>query len=988
MLRTSIRSVRVLGHRPAAAVIGRQWQAAAARRRHFADDKKPDPTKPAVLPASETITAEKSAAPELAAAEATIPKTEVPLTPPTPATEAVAPPPQTPAAAAPKKKGFFRRLRNLVLTLAVLGAIGFGGGVWYSRVNDSFHDFFTEYVPFGEQAVLYFEEMDFRKRFPNISNKIKSRDTGSQVAVPAQSGASWRVADNGEPAGRQSSAVDKAQAAKVAAVKEKPKPVEKKKRAPEPKPAPVEAKVVAPKQEENDFKPPEVNEPSRFPPIPPIDAIKIEDATEPVVQDLVRMLNDIITVINADKAHGRYSPTITKAKNELSKVGSKIKAIKSSVEEKAAAEVQAKVADFDKAANDLIARVEGAMVAQEGAWRKEFEDEMKKVKESYDARAKLLLEREKQLNEERLNNQLLEQALALKKEFVTEVEKHVESEREGRLGKLEKLSDAVADLEKLTTGWNEVVDTNLRTQQLHVAVDAVRATLENATSPRPFTRELVALKEIAADDPVVNAAIASINPSAYQRGLANAAQLIDRFRIVASEVRKASLLPDEAGVASHASSYLLSKVMFKKQGLADGNDVESILTRTQTLLEEGNLDAAAREMNGLQGWAKTLSRDWLGEVRKTLEVQQALDVIATEARLQSLKDAVDALNTLQTPFAVIEARRKAGVRPDEASVREMRAYLARIGYTTADLDKLNVIHVAGTKGKGSTCAFTDSILASHRALSPSSVPRKVGLLISPHLIAVRERIRINGAPISEALFAKYFFEVWDRLGSSTADAEGVALGTRPIYSRYLTLVSFHAFIEEGVDCAILETGIGGEYDATNLVGRPVATGITTLGIDHVFALGDTVGKIAWHKAGIMKTGSRAFTVEQQGRTEAIDFLDGLYEAVKRDGRGFDGVVFCTNVTYKETGYKRDFVNHQYDNKAIEAMTVQKQFAERWRELDPQADVRVIPTIEEALDYVRGLAESNGEGESMQAFVTGSLHLVGGALQILEGADAL
>ncbi|KAI8305356.1 MICOS complex subunit MIC60 [Colletotrichum sp. SAR11_59] len=998
MLRTSIRSVRVLGHRPAAAVIGRQWQAAAARRRHFADDKKPDPTKPAVLPASETITAEKSAAPELAAAEATIPKTEVPLTPPTPATEAVAPPPQTPAAAAPKKKGFFRRLRNLVLTLAVLGAIGFGGGVWYSRVNDSFHDFFTEYVPFGEQAVLYFEEMDFRKRFPNISNKIKSRDTGSQVAVPAQSGASWRVADNGEPAGRQSSAVDKAQAAKVAAVKEKPKPVEKKKKAPEPKPAPVEAKVVAPKQEENDFKPPEVNEPSRFPPIPPIDAIKIEDATEPVVQDLVRMLNDIITVINADKAHGRYSPTITKAKNELSKVGSKIKAIKSSVEEKAAAEVQAKVADFDKAANDLIARVEGAMVAQEGAWRKEFEDEMKKVKESYDARAKLLLEREKQLNEERLNNQLLEQALALKKEFVTEVEKHVESEREGRLGKLEKLSDAVADLERLTTGWNEVVDTNLRTQQLHVAVDAVRATLENATSPRPFTRELVALKEIAADDPVVNAAIASINPSAYQRGLANAAQLIDRFRIVASEVRKASLLPDEAGVASHASSYLLSKVMFKKQGLADGNDVESILTRTQTLLEEGNLDAAAREMNGLQGWAKTLSRDWLGEVRKTLEVQQALDVIATEARLQSLKteltgdikDAVDALNTLQTPFAVIEARRKAGVRPDEASVKEMRAYLARIGYTTADLDKLNVIHVAGTKGKGSTCAFTDSILASHRALSPSSVPRKVGLLISPHLIAVRERIRINGAPISEALFAKYFFEVWDRLGSSTADAEGVALGTRPIYSRYLTLVSFHAFIEEGVDCAILETGIGGEYDATNLVGRPVATGITTLGIDHVFALGDTVGKIAWHKAGIMKTGSRAFTVEQVA--EAQDVLEeraaekGVnLEVVKVDERMKDVRIRPDKEFQRRNA---NFVNHQYDNKAIEAMTVQKQFAERWRELDPQADVRVIPTIEEALDYVRGLAESNGEGESVQAFVTGSLHLVGGALQILEGADAL
>ncbi|KAF6818750.1 mitofilin [Colletotrichum sojae] len=645
MLRTSIRSVRVLGRRPAAAIVGRQWQAAAVPRRHFADEKKPDPSKPAALPTSETITSEKSAVPEVTIAEPTIPKEDVPLAPPTPEIKAAVPPPQTPAAAAPKKKGFFRRLRNLVMTLAILGAVGFGGGVWYSRINDNFHDFFIEYVPFGEQAVLYFEEMDFRKRFPNISNKVKSRDTGSQVIIPAQSGASWRVADNGEPAGRQSSAVDKA-AAKVAAVKEEKKPVEKKapeppkpkpKPAPKPAPAPVvEAKSVAAK-EESDFKPPEVNEPSRFPPIAPIDALKIEDATEPVVQDLVRMLNDIITVINADKAHGRYSPTITKAKNELSKVGSKIKSIKATVEEKAAAEVQAKVADFDKAANDLIARVEGAMVNQEAQWRKEFEEEMQKVKESYDARVKLLLEREKQLNEERLNNQLLEQALALKKEFVAEVQNHVESERQGRLGKLDKLFEAVADLEKLTTGWTEVIDSNLRTQQLHVAVDAVRASLENAQHPRPFTRELVALKEIAADDPVVNAAIASINPTAYQRGLSNAAQLIDRFRIVATEVRKASLLPEEAGVASHASSYLLSKVMFKKQGLVGGDDVESILTRTQTLLEEGNLDGAAREMNGLQGWAKTLSRDWLGEVRKVLEVQQALDVIATEARLQSLK---------------------------------------------------------------------------------------------------------------------------------------------------------------------------------------------------------------------------------------------------------------------------------------------------------------------------------------------------------------
>ena len=82
----------------------------------------------------------------------------------------------------------------------------------------------------------------------------------------------------------------------------------------------------------------------------------------------------------------------------------------------------------------------------------------------------------------------------------------------------------------------------------------------------------------------------------------------------------------------------------------------------------------------------------------------------------------------------------------------------------SDLDKLNIVHVAGTKGKGSTCAFVDSILSQYQ--HTRGTPRKTGLFTSPHLIAVRERIRINSAPISEDLFAKYFFEVWDRLESA------------------------------------------------------------------------------------------------------------------------------------------------------------------------------------------------------------------------------
>ena len=83
------------------------------------------------------------------------------------------------------------------------------------------------------------------------------------------------------------------------------------------------------------------------------------------------------------------------------------------------------------------------------------------------------------------------------------------------------------------------------------------------------------------------------------------------------------------------------------------------------------------------------------------------------------------------------------------------------------------------------------------------------------------------------------------------------------------------------------------------------------------------------------------------------------------------------------------MNHQYDPKAIEKLTQQHMFAEKWSSLDPSAKVTIVPTIESAIDHVRGLTKDlNSEEETVQAFITGSLHLVGGALGILEGADAL
>lgn len=612
--------------------IGRAFTDAKLQR-YFADDKKPsiDSTRPG---GRLDATLSSDAAPKSSVgADAT--EKEPPTTP-------------TPEGEGPKKKGILRRLRNLVLTLAALGALSFAGGVWYARVNDKFHAIFTEYVPLAEQAVAWREELDFRKRFPDSATYVPRAD-GDQVTMPASSGASWRVADGGEKTGRRSSSVVKSKehVAQMSGLKDgegKPQEVHSPVKDPakvveetdapakvtppqafSAKPAPEEGKAEAgPAQPE--FKAPEVNEPSRFPPLAPIDPINVADAKDPIVQDLVRTVNDLITVINADKAHDRYGSTMAKAKDDVAKVGRKIQAMRDDIEKRSAAEVKAKVDEFDSAAVALVERVEAAMASQEKTWRTEFEEEMNRVRQGYDEKIKELLDRERMLADERTTTKLLEQALVLKKEFMGEVKAQVEQEREARLGKLEDLSAAVKDLEKLAAGWNDVVDANLKTQHLHIAVQAVRASLEDSSHSRPFVKELVALKQVGDGSPVVDAAIASINPSAYQKGVATPAQLIDRFRRVAGEVRKASLLPEDAGVASHATSWALSKVMFKKEGLAGGDDVESVLGRAQTYLEEGDLDNAAREVNSLEGWAKTLSKDWLAEVRKVLEVKQALDV--------------------------------------------------------------------------------------------------------------------------------------------------------------------------------------------------------------------------------------------------------------------------------------------------------------------------------------------------------------------------
>ena len=150
-------------------------------------------------------------------------------------------------------------------------------------------------------------------------------------------------------------------------------------------------------------------------------------------------------------------------------------------------------------------------------------------------------------------------------------------------------------------------------------------------------------------------------------------------------------------------------------------------------------------------------------------------------------------------------------------------------------DNLKVIHVAGTNGKGSTCAMLASVLAE--------AGYKTGLYTSPHLVEYTERIKIDGQDISQEKFAGLILEVIELANKNNIPVTEFEI---------LTAIAFKHFYDQKVDYVVLETGLGGRLDATNIIKHPLVSIITTLDMDHVDRLGDTIDKIAFEKAGIIK----------------------------------------------------------------------------------------------------------------------------------------
>lgn len=197
--------------------------------------------------------------------------------------------------------------------------------------------------------------------------------------------------------------------------------------------------------------------------------------------------------------------------------------------------------------------------------------------------------------------------------------------------------------------------------------------------------------------------------------------------------------------------------------------------------------------------------------------------------------------TEQEGEALIRQRAWTGRKP---GLERIRRLLGELGNPQK---KLKFVHIAGSNGKGSTAAMLSSVL--------TSAGLKTGLYTSPHLWSIRERFQVDGIPISEADFG----EITARVLEAAEDETEFEL---------MTAIGMAWFLEAGCDIVVLETGLGGRLDSTNIIDAPEAAVITHIGLEHTELLGDTLGQIAAEKAGIIKEGCDVVLYGQSGEVLA------------------------------------------------------------------------------------------------------------------------
>ncbi|ORY26306.1 mitochondrial inner membrane protein Mitofilin [Naematelia encephala] len=363
-------------------------------------------------------------------------------------------------------------------------------------------------------------------------------------------------------------------------------------------------------------------------------------AEEPIISQLASTIDSLTTTLSSPStglSGGDAKGILSKAQDDLTALSKRLEEVKRTEKARLERTVGDKTAEFEQ----MLKGKDQERASSEQELKESWEKERSALVDEWRHDLEGELEQQRSGIEQRLREEVVAQGIELQRRWLRSIKTQVEMERGGRLAKLDHLSTSLKQLERITLDNSATLDDNIRLHKIWSALRAVQGKAD--AGDVTFDDELRVLKSLTSDETnsLIQTTLSALEASGIaQSGVKSFASLSSWFNnSVSPRIHSASLVPapEEAGVFSHLSSIAVSKVMFRpKAGLVDGNDVGSVLARAEWCLGEKDLDGATREVNSLRGWPAKLAQDWLREARRKLEVQQALEVVGTEATLSSL----------------------------------------------------------------------------------------------------------------------------------------------------------------------------------------------------------------------------------------------------------------------------------------------------------------------------------------------------------------
>ncbi|KAI0067289.1 hypothetical protein BV25DRAFT_1795107 [Artomyces pyxidatus] len=388
--------------------------------------------------------------------------------------------------------------------------------------------------------------------------------------------------------------------------------------------------------------PPPKPEPEPLEPLPLVAPVVAElHSSEPVLTHLATTIDNLASFLNTNPAAAtKARDVLDTAKVDLTELAENFEKVKEEEQRKLEQQLDEQTRQYTLQLLELELASQDKLDSQEADFRTFYEEERARFAKAYREKLETELRTQSEIINERLKEEVVAQGIELQRRWIREIKVRVEQERGGRLAKLDELAANLKRLERVALDNSSYLDENLRIHSLWSAIRALHHAVD-APARKPFRDELRVLRHIAAakDDTVVSAALDSLEASdAPDVGVEPLADLTSWFSTsVVPRVSRVALVPDQnAGVLSHLASHVFSSFAFRRQGLVPGDDVMSVLSRAEYYLNEKDLDGAARELNQLKGTAKVLLKDWLEAARRRLEVEQALEVVQTQATLASL----------------------------------------------------------------------------------------------------------------------------------------------------------------------------------------------------------------------------------------------------------------------------------------------------------------------------------------------------------------